>query len=302
MSGGAHFGKGLGANIAARLLWGAGAWYFALAHTTDDGLLFFHRLLWAVAFCALMMAASGALPSLRAVLRDRSKLPSLLCSSLLIASNWYVVIWCIVHGKVLCASLGFYLAPIGTVMLGHMLTKEGFDRVTRMALLLCAAGVGLIMLSSTGTIEWQGLYIAASSVAYVFVRKRTPVPALAANFLESAIPLAFLLPWMAWRLWDAGEGIDFWPAGNTPLYFVGIGVATTVPMILYVYSLDKIPLALVGYLQYLSPSIMFLLGITVLHESITPTRTVGFMLVWTSIALHVLRSRLVLSIRSYARK
>jgi chloramphenicol-sensitive protein RarD len=271
--------RGIIANIGARLLWGGSTFYFSLSSSTDSRSLFVFRVLCAFLFVVLVcICMRQGTVVVHRLLEKRTMLVCLL-SSMLIASNWFVVIDSLTSGHLLYASLGFYISPILTVCCGIIFLGERFNTLVALSLALCATAV-LVLFHGTTALPWQVLYIAGTSTAYAYVRKLRPLPAVITNVIETGIaaiaaPAIFLaVSGGAWRLDSHGDGL---------VYLAGLGIVTTVPMLLYVYSLDKISLAAIGYLQYVTPTLMLLISVMILHETVSPTRVLAIALIWGSI-------------------
>ncbi|MBV8466849.1 MAG: EamA family transporter [Burkholderiales bacterium] len=285
---------GIYACVAARILWGGTAWYMAQSHSHDAFSLFYQRLLWAFAFCFLLSAASGALADVRRLVATRQALAVNLLAAALISTNWFAVFWCIMHHHVVEASFGFFIAPMLTTLLGLLVLREPLTTWTASALLLCLGGV-LVMFAPAGQAgawhaPWQVPLIAVTSTVYAFLRKRHPVPPMVGNLFETGAAL------VTWTVIGCSAGILANPLGETgdPLWYeAGIGVVTTVPMLLYVYSLRRTSLSLNAYLQYITPTVMFVLGMLVLGEAVVPAKLAGFALIWMAIVSYLVGMRRV---------
>lgn len=263
---------------------GGAGYYFALSSSDDAHALFTQRVGWACVFCFVLCVATGSLGDLRKCYADRTRALAGLCAALVIASNWYVVIWSAKHGQMTEVSLGFYLAPMLTVLLGIAVLGETLTWWSLLALGLTALGVALVFVANGRGLALNALYIAASSAVYALLRKRQPVPPIAGNMFETAVAALCVL------VYAAASGTPL-PSllgcgSDSALYAMGLGVVTTLPMLFYVYSLDKVSLALNGYLQYLSPTVLFLLAWFLLHEPVPAAKLVGFGCVWVAIALY----------------
>lgn len=276
--------RGVVANVGARILWGGAAYYFSLSSATDARSLFVFRLFSAFIFALLVCICIRQGGRLARSLIDRRVMLISIFSSFLISSNWFVVVRSVIDGQLVVSSLGFYIAPILTVCCGIVFLGERFNSLVALSLALCAMAIALLF-HHASSFPWQVLYIAGTSTAYAYVRKLRPLPAVVTNTIETGIaalfaPIIFLtLTKGAWRL-------D--PNGDTLIYLAGLGVVTTVPMLLYVYSLDKIPLALIGYLQYVTPTLMIAIGALILHETVSPIRVFAIALIWASIVSWIL--------------
>lgn len=279
--------KGLYASIAARLLWGGTAWYLARSRTPDAFELFHQRLLWAFAFCLALCAATGRLKGIGRYIDGRRALLVNASAALVISTNWLTVFWCVKNGHVASASLGFFLAPMLTIMLGLALREEAFHTRLVGPIALCLLGIGMIFAPKGGGLGWPVVLIAATSAVYALIRRRHPAEPLSGNLFETG---AALIAWTACAML-MGRSVNAAGGGaDGVLYAMGIGVVTTVPMWLYVYSLKRVALSLNAYLQYISPTIMFLLSLTIFRETLDPLKLAGFALIWASVALHLWNS------------
>lgn len=271
--------RGIVANIGARVFWGAATYYFSLSSMTDARSLFAFRVFWAFAFSLIVCLALGQRTVLLRSVRDLHSFWVSVLASLLIASNWFVVIRSVTDGDLVTTSLGFYVSPLLTVGCGIVLLGERFNAGVVLSLALCAAAVMLLFRHAAST-PWPVLYIAATSTAYAYLRKLRPLPTVVANTIETGVATL-----VAPMLFAAASGGIWLPAthGDSVPYLAGLGVVTTLPMLLYVYSLDKIPLALTGYLQYVTPTLMIAVGALVLHEPIGASKSAAIGLIWVSV-------------------
>jgi chloramphenicol-sensitive protein RarD len=284
----------------------------AQSHARDAFSLFYQRLLWAFAFCFLLSAATGSLADVRRLVATRHALTVNLLAAALISTNWFTVFWCIMHRHVVEASFGFFIAPMLTTLLGLFVLRESLTAWTASALLLCLGGVllmfapaghalllclgGVLLMFATAGhagawhAPWQVPLIALTSTFYAFLRKRHPVPPMLGNLFETGAALA------AWTVLGGLAGMlanPFGETGDALWYEAGIGIVTTVPMLLYVYSLRRTSLSLNAYLQYITPTVMFVLGVLVLGEAIVPAKLAGFALIWLAIVSYLVGMRRV---------
>lgn len=217
----------------------------------------------------------------------RSTLWRMLVSTLLIGFNWFLFIWAVNAGRVLETSLGYYMMPLLTVALGTMLLGERLSRVQSIAIGLAAIGV-LWALLAYGDMPWVGVLLAVSFGLYGLIRKTVHVEALPGLFVETISLLPLALCWLG-HLWVSGRlAVGYDPMDMSLLLFAG--VATAVPMLLFAYSARHVPLSTLGFLQYVSPTGSFLIGIFILMEPISNAMLVTFGFIWAALVLQSLES------------
>jgi chloramphenicol-sensitive protein RarD len=240
-----------------------------------------HRVLWAQAFLLAIVWWSGRLAELRAAFRPSRRLAALGLTSLLIATNWLVYIWAVVSGRLLEASLGYYINPLVNVLLGVLVLKERPDRPALVAVALAGVGVGWLALRS-GSPPWLSLVLALTFGFYGLLRKQIPVGSLIGLIVETTLLLPLVAGYLA-RQWWVGRGSFM--AGNPTLdaLLVLAGPVTAIPLLLFAGAARRLPLWTLGLLQYVSPSIQFLLAVELFGEQLSPDRLLAFGFIWTAL-------------------
>jgi chloramphenicol-sensitive protein RarD len=281
---GAGTRSGVIAHLSARIIWGAATYYVSKATTGDSLRLFEQRVFWAFAFILLIGAACGEVAVVRRVLANRKDMAITLLASALSASIWFVVIWCAMNGQLIVAGIGLFLAPPLMILAGSLLFLE--DRLTNVlpSLACCCTGIAVHFWGNL-TFTWPVFVIAGSTCAYTMLRKRYPLPTLVANLLESGIALLGIVAVVALLRGPANllpPNEDGW------LYYAGLGVMTAMPMLFYLYSLPRVTMLLVGYLQYVTPTIMMVAGIAA-GEPVGLPQAGGLFLIWCAVALYWLQ-------------
>jgi chloramphenicol-sensitive protein RarD len=281
---GAGTRSGVIAHLSARIIWGAATFYVSLAATSDSLRLFEQRVFWAFAFMLLIGAARGELAVVWRVLGNRKDMAITLLASALISTNWFVVIWCAMNGQLIVAGIGFFLAPLLMILAGSLLFRE--DRLTNVlpSLACCCAGIAVHFWGNLA-FPWPVFVIAGSTTAYTMLRKRYPLPTFAANLLESGLAL---LGTAAVVVLLRGPADLLPPSEDSWLYYAGLGVLTSVPMLFYVYSLPQVTMLLVGYLQYVTPTIIMAAGVAA-GEPIGLSQAGGLFLIWCAVGLYLLQ-------------
>lgn len=235
-------------------------------------------------------AWQGRLGELREALRSRRTLAFLFGTTALIAVNWLVYIWAVVNGRIVEGSLGYFITPLVNVLLGVVVLKEHLERPVVVALLLAAAGVFWLTLES-GRPPWVSLSLAASWGLYGLLRKLVRVGAVAGLTVETALllPLALAYFVVAERRGVLAFGSG---SGGLDVLLVLAGPITAIPLLLFAGAARRLPLTNLGFLQYLSPTLQFLLATLVYREPFTAVQAVAFGLIWAALlvfAVHTLR-------------
>lgn len=240
-----------------------------------------HRVLWAHLFLLAIVWRSGRLPEVRAAFRPSRTLAALGLTSILITANWLVYIWAIVSGRLLEASLGYYINPLVNVLLGMLVLKERPDRSALAAVALASVGVGWLALRS-GSPPWLSLVLALTFGLYGLLRKQIPVGSLSGLTIETALLLPFVGAYLARQSW-VGRGSFM--AGNPTLdaLLILAGPVTAIPLLLFAGAARRLPLWTLGLLQYISPSIQFLLAVGLFGEHLGSDRLLAFGFIWSAL-------------------
>jgi chloramphenicol-sensitive protein RarD len=218
------------------------------------------------------------------VLRQRKVLAAFVASALLLSANWLTYIWSVNNGHVVDASLGYFITPLVNVLLGYTLLHERPRRAQWLALMLAALGVVWLTVQ-TGRLPWIALVLAATFGCYGLLRKVAVLGALEGLTLETMLlaPLALA----ALLIWSArGEATFPAPDVLTDLWLFAFGPITAVPLLLFAAGARRISLTTLGLLQYIGPSIQFVIGIWVFREAFTPARLAGFALIWMALVVY----------------
>jgi chloramphenicol-sensitive protein RarD len=205
-------------------------------------------------------------------------------SALLLSGNWLTYIWSVTHGHVVDASLGYFITPLVNVLLGYTVLKERLRPVQWAAVALAAVGV-LWLAVLGGAFPWIAIVLALSFGGYGLMRKMAPLGALEGLALETMLlaPIAFVMLALY-----VGQGTSSFPNESSLVntLLVGIGPITAIPLLLFAAGARRIPLSTLGLLQYLAPSIQFMLGIWIFHEPFSGARMVGFCLIWLALIVY----------------
>jgi chloramphenicol-sensitive protein RarD len=275
--------NGLVYGLSAYALWGVFPLYFhALSHVSS-WVIVCHRVLWSVIFLAGLISLRREWPALTAgALRPRA-LIWLALSGVLIAVNWLVFIYAVTTGRVLESSLGYFINPLFSVALGLIFLKERLRGLQWLAVLAATAAVVNLVVRS-GQVPWIAPALAGSFGLYGLVRKKVDVNSLHALLVETALLLPLALAGLAW--------LPATPAGgHSPAITFGLlaftGVITAVPLLCFGAALRRLKLSTMGFLQYVGPTLQFLMAVGVLGEPLNPVKLSSFILCWIAIAVYV---------------
>jgi chloramphenicol-sensitive protein RarD len=277
--------RGLLTGLSAYLLWGVLPLYFPLLRPAGAVEIIAHRVVWSLGFCLLLLVATRTWGAFVTVLRNPRTLALLAGAAVLLAINWLVFVYGVLTDQVVDAALGYYINPLVTVALAVLVLRERV-RPAQWVALAFGAGAVVVIVLGYGRLPWIALTLACTFGAYGLAKNRVgrtvgAVPGLAAETL-SLTPLA--LGYLAW-LHVAGQGA--FGANGTPhaLALIGSGIATAVPLVLFNAAARRLPLTVVGLLQYVTPTLHLLIGVVVLHEEMPPARWWGFGLVWVALVV-----------------
>jgi len=265
-------------------LWGLFPLYFKAVSAVPATEVLAHRVVWSVVFVGLLLLLVRQWGTVGAILADRERRTRLIASSLLISTNWLIFIWAVAHDRVLEASLGYFITPLVSVLLGRVVLGERLFRVQWMAVVLAAVGVGW-MLVGVGVIPWVALGLAATFGSYGLVRKLADVPAIPGLFVETLIVAP---PALAWLLWLGVEGAgEFGARGpGFDVLLIAAGLVTATPLILFAQATRRLRLASVGLFQYIVPTMQMLLAVFAFGEVFTPQHAITFGCIWIGLALY----------------
>ncbi|WP_423142929.1 EamA family transporter RarD [Parablastomonas sp. CN1-191] len=278
-------GGGLPMAVGAYLIWGLLPLYLRLVHQVPPFEFVGWRIVFTLPLCLAFIAARRQFGDLLVALRQPRVVAMLALSSLLIGANWLIYIAAIMNGHVFATSLGYYINPLVNVLIGTVFLHERLSRLQWAAVGIAAIGV-VVLAWGARDMVWIALALAGSFSAYGVVRKLVPVGSLPGLTIESAI---LYLPAVAVVvLYAAGpQGSAMGTSAAMSLLIALSGVLTAVPLLLFALAARRMDLSTLGFVQFLSPTIVFVLGLTVFGEPLRPVQLVSFVLIWTAIALFV---------------
>jgi chloramphenicol-sensitive protein RarD len=275
--------KGVYSAVAAYAIWGFLPLYWHALRAVPPVQVIGHRVVWSFAVVLITLANIGQWRIFLANVRQSRLLSIYLGAAFLIGFNWYLYVWAVVNDYVIETALGYFINPLLNVLLGVLVLKERLRPGQWLAIALAACGV-LYLTAVYGSFPWIALSLAASFAIYALIKKLAPLGALEGMGLETGIlflPAVGLLLIMEIQ----GQGAFLRTGGATSLMLIGAGVATTIPLVLFASAARQVPLSLVGVLQYLAPTIQFLLGVFYFREPFQHQQLIGYVLVWLALVV-----------------
>ncbi len=269
--------------FSAFIFWGIMPVYWKQLDQVPALKILSHRIFWSFVFLFLYFVVRKSLNSITTLFSDRKRTLNILIRALLIGSNWFIFVWAINTGKVVESSLGYYISPLFSVILGVLVLKERLTRLQYVSFLLACAGVAVLAFGY-GRLPWVSLLLAGTFGMYGLLKKLSP----SGSFEELFAELLFIAPlaggFLLFRVFQ-GAGVGSGVPVVESVLLVAAGVATAAPLILFGYAAKRVPLSTLGFIQYLAPTSMFLLGVFLFKELFSWIHLAGFFCIWAALGL-----------------
>jgi chloramphenicol-sensitive protein RarD len=267
---------------AAYLWWGVFPLYFHALRGVPALEILAHRIVWSAVFMSLLITGLRGWGEVIRQLRAPGTLAGLALSAVLISTNWLVYVWAVTSERVVEASLGYYVNPLVTVVLGVIVLREPLTRPLKLALVFAAAGV-LVLVIDAGHVPWVAATLALTFALYGLIRKRIRVDAVAGLLAEVGLlsPVAVL-----YLGWLAATGSHFGGGVVRPLLLVSSGVVTALPLLWFALGVQRLRLSTIGLLQYLNPTVQLAIAVFVFGEQFTRVQAVSFGCIWVALAIY----------------
>lgn len=276
--------RGIWYAVGAYTIWGLLPLYWKALHVVPALQLISHRIVWSCLLLAGVILLTRQVGTFRAAVRRPRVVPVYAVAAVLLTVNWTVYVWAVNAGFIVETSLGYFINPLISVLLGVAFLNERLRPGQWLAIGVAASGVAFLTWAY-GSLPWIALALAGTFATYGLVKKLAPLGSVHGLALETGlvfVPAAVYLLVAGVR---EGGGPLLIGGAHTALLLVGTGVATSVPLLLFASAARSIPLLWVGVLQYIAPTLQFLLGVLVYHEPMTAERLVGFAIVWIALAI-----------------
>jgi len=275
--------KGFVFGIAAFALWGFGPIYFKAVEQVSPGEVLAHRIIWSLLFLLIPLASSGNGLKLLVLFRNKQVLGSLFVTALLIAVNWLTFIYAVSSDQILGASLGYFILPIFNLLLARLFFSEQLSGLQYLAVLLVVLGV-TNQLYSFGTLPWIALTLAVTFGFYGVIRKKYAVDPIIGLAVETLLLFPFAFAYLVW-LWSKGLLMFAHTGLVMDILLVLAGIVSSLPLVLFAASVNRLNYSTVAVMQYIAPSMTFLLGVVVYNEPFGVQQMVTFGLIWCALGI-----------------
>ena len=277
--------------VAAFTVWGLLPVYWKQMQEISAFEILCHRIVWSCIFLAVIISLQKRWKEVGNIVKTPVKLKGLILSGFLIGLNWFVYIWAVNSGRVIETSLGYYINPMVNVLIGYILLGETFSRLQCVAVFFALIGV-VYSLIAYGALPMFALTLAITFAFYGYSRKKiqaAPIPGL---FIETLVLFVPALAYIMFRLIFAGS--YFLKNLELTLWMVGAGVVTSLPLLGFAAAAKRLNLSTIGILQYLAPSIAFMLGVFVYNEAFSSHNLITFGCIWMGVFLYVWESMMII--------
>ncbi|KLE35042.1 EamA family transporter RarD [Aurantiacibacter luteus] len=273
--------RALSLALGTHAIWGAMPIYLLLVREVPPLEYIAWRTLFTLPICLAFVWYLSRGEEMRLTLSSGRTMRTLLASATAVAINWYLYVWAIQTGHVYAASLGYYILPLVMMLLAFLFLKERLSRWQAGAVALAALGVGALAVGALTTL-WVSLTLATTFGLYGLLRKTVAAGPLTGLTVESMILAPFALAYLGWAALQ-GEGLAFGRDGWETFGIVMGGFMTAVPLIMFATATRALPYTVIGFLQFLSPTIIFILGLTVFGEELKPAQLACFVAIWIAV-------------------
>jgi chloramphenicol-sensitive protein RarD len=279
--------NGMGFAVGAYLLWGILPVYWKLLQHVSSLEILAQRVIWSVVFLLILLVISGKLQpflsEVREINRQPRKMLGIIMAAIVLNINWFLYIWAVNQNHIIETSLGYYINPLVSVMLGIFFLKERLSLWQLFAFFLAIVGV-LSLTLQYGVFPWVSLTLALSFGVYGLLKKVINIGSITGLTLETLVTSIFALAYLGY-VYSTGNGAFELSLSLTTLLLIGAGAVTATPLLLFAAGTRRLPLFVIGFLQYISPTMALLLGVFVYHEPFTRGHLMSFGVIWTGLIL-----------------
>ena len=275
--------RGLLLGVAAYSLWGAFPLYWPLLEPAGAVEILAHRILWSLVTMGVIAVVLRRGPRVRALFADRRTFTLLALAAVVVTVNWATYIWGVNNGRVVETSLGYFINPLVTVLMGVFILRERLRPLQWVAMGVAAAAVGVLTLDY-GRLPWVALILAFSFGSYGLAKKTANVGAIDSLVVETSVIAPVAAVYVGWLATSGQSSFASHGAGHA-LLFATTGIVTAIPLICFGGAAIRVPMVTLGLLQYLAPIFQFALGVLWFHEDMPAGRWIGFGLVWAALVL-----------------
>ncbi|MFC3418905.1 EamA family transporter RarD [Salinicoccus hispanicus] len=278
--------KGILFALGAYLIWGFLPIYWKQVEDISSYEIIAHRVFWSFIFMIVFILVTNRMhlfyKDLKFIFKEKKKIVALFAASVIITSNWLMYIIAVNNGHILDASLGYYINPLISILIGFVVLGERFSKLQWVAIIIVFAGVTYLAVG-LGSAPWISLYLALSFSVYGLIKKVINMDAVFALAVETFVLAPFALIYI---LFLEGSGVGSFGVNMDSLILIGTGVITAIPLLLFSLGAQRIRLSLIGILQYFAPTIMLLIGVFMYGEAFTHIHTVAYIFIWGGLGLY----------------
>lgn len=282
--------KGILNGIAAYALWGFFPIYWKLLHEVPALEVIGHRIAWSFILLIVFILLTGKWRNFRSAAREPKTIALYSIAAVLLSVNWLIYVWGVNAGFIVETSLGYFINPLLSVLLGVVFLRERLRTMQWIPIGLAAAGV-VYLTATYGRLPWIALSLALSFGIYGLVKKLSPLGSLYGLTLETALVFPIALIYLLF-VHSTGVSAFLHQGALTDLLLIGTGAVTSIPLLMFASAARQIPLTMIGVLQYIAPTLQFLIGVLIYHEPFDESRLIGFGLVWLALIIFWLESYL----------
>ena len=280
--------QGLLFALSAYTAWGVFPIYWKLLQQVPALQLISHRIIWSFALLMIILALKGGIKTIIGQMTNLKVLRVYALASILIGINWLFYVWAVNAGFIIETSLGYFINPLISVLLGTIFFKERLRPMQWIAVLMATIGVAYLTIAY-GRLPWIALILAFSFGFYGLVKKLAPLSSVSGLTMETGLLFLPALGYLLFSEWHGGGA--FTHSGlQADLLMIGTGLITTFPLLMFASATQRIPLSMVGLMQYIAPTIQFLIGIFIFHEPFSNQQLIGFGLVWIGLIIFISES------------
>jgi chloramphenicol-sensitive protein RarD len=279
-----HSRLGFAYGLGAYALWGVLPIYFKAIADISAFDIVAHRVLWSLPFLALLIALAKGWPKVRSAASQPRTLAMLSATALLIGVNWLLYVYAVTSGHILAASFGYYLNPLANVLLGRFVLKEPLGRLQWMAVAIAAAGISVLAAGALSQL-WISLTLCGTFALYGLLRKVVDADAITGLGIETAFLFPVALIWLGYR---TSAGTPFFGSGGAEVWLLlAAGIVSTTPLLLFTAAARRLAYSTLGMLQFLAPTLQFLIAVVLYGEPFTAAHGIAFAAIWTALGLYV---------------
>lgn len=282
-----NYRQGIIYGFTSYVLWGILPLYWKSIQGADAFEILANRIIWSAVFVGLLLVSLGKMQAFwaetRSILQDKKKTLTLIAAAFMVSLNWGIYIWAVAADRIIETSMGYYINPLVNVLFGVVLLGEKLDFLAKMAVIFAAIGVGN-MVYSLGVFPWLSLSLAVTFGLYGLIKKTLVVETKTSILLETVIVMPLALLYIGTLAAQGQAAYQHCDALALTL-LVGAGIVTALPLLLFTAAAKLLPLSLVGFLQYVSPTITLIIGIFVYGENFTATHLFSFAWIWLGLVI-----------------